>query len=610
MRKKFCRFVLPALAMFSLFGMGAGVGVNQVQEVGLGVDNKADVKRAYSNSKNLVLPTSTDDFCDYKPRCNYVGYGYTVSGGIASASNGVLTFNSEMTTCFNSLNSRIANNPAVGYVCFRFLTNVFATQGSTGTAYPGSDSFDDSFKVTDNYYSFITEVENVNTLEKLKSYVQGKATGLGNECNGVFGLSFATVNHENTLVDGKIQNVYYYVPNVPTIADVLSNVTAVDLFGKDVAVNCSDSEKAHYTGKIGVSDVKVSATDSYGQTATATIRINVIDHNKPVVSLKNGITLSFVANRDTLKASDVPNFFDITDDGTAFGGSIGTPTYTFDGNALSDIAFSSSDVKTHQIGVSVSDSSGNTYSGSFAMAVVDGTAPVISRVDGGAMSNVVKIGLSKTFVLTKADYLALFKASDDVDGDVTSRLSVDGDFLPNKVGNCSIKLKVSDNAGNTGTATTSVEIIADIPPVFILSDTLVLTDTATVLSLNQLSAVVTNGICSGQEVVGGGVTDTGGYLDSPTVANDYTISYSVTVKNSVSGRNVKSLATQTTQVDGSYVLRVKAADDSKEEESKTHWYDGIVSFFRKLGNWFRGVFTKFKFDCFITDDEWSTRFSA
>ena len=79
-------------------------------------------------------------------------------------------------------------------------------------------------------------------MEKLKSYVQGKATVLGNDCNGAFGLSFATVNHENTLVDGKIQNVYYYVPNVPTIADVLSNVTAVDLFGKEVAVNCSDSE--------------------------------------------------------------------------------------------------------------------------------------------------------------------------------------------------------------------------------------------------------------------------------------------------------------------------------------------------------------------------------
>ena len=29
---------------------------------------------------------------------------------------------------------------------------------------------------------------------------------------------------------------------------------------------------------------------------------------------------------------------------------------------------------------------------------------------------------------------------------------------------------------------------------------------------------------------------------------------------------------------------------------------------QKLKNWFRGVFTKFEFDCFISDEEWDERF--
>jgi len=602
---KVSKIFLPVLALTAVMGGGCADGVKINSRVGSDGIAFANVKRAYDNSKGLALPTSSSQFSTYYPSASYLGYGWGVTGGVATASNGTLSFDSTMTDCYNQLHSLITDNKAVGYVCFRFVYGVSANQGSTGVAYPGTDNFDDSFRVTDNYYSFITEVENVNTLDKCKAYIQSKASAIGSSCNGAFGVGFAIVNHENTLVDGAVKNLYYYVPNVPTITDILGNVTAVDLFGKDVPVVCSDVEKAHFTGKIGVCDVKVSASDSYGQTATATLRINIIDNGKPVVALKGGVSLSAIANRDTLKASDVPNFFDITDVGTKYGGTIGNPSYTFDGKALTDIAFKSDSVGTHSIGVSVSDSSGNNYTGSFAYVVNDGTAPVISRSDGGDMNSIIKIGLSRTFNLTKANFLALFNATDDVDGNITSKLVVDGDFIPNQVGKFNVRIKAVDNAGNTGSATVALDIIADIPPVFILSDNLVLATTSQKLTTAEMTSIVTNGILAGKEVSAVSV-DMGNYVGNEDKVGSYTINYSASVS---SGKSRAKMANGNNNIDGSFILKVSADTSSKEDGNTKHWYTPFVEFFQKLGNWFRGVFTKFKFNCFITNTEWDSRFS-
>ena len=45
------------------------------------------------------------------------------------------------------------------------------------------------------------------------------------------------------------------------------------------------------------------------------------------------------------------------------------------------------------------------------------------------------------------------------------------------------------------------------------------------------------------------------------------------------------------------------------EESSSKKENAFVLFFQKLGNWFRGVFTKWKWNCFITNEEWDERFN-
>ena len=51
-----------------------------------------------------------------------------------------------------------------------------------------------------------------------------------------------------------------------------------------------------------------------------------------------------------------------------------------------------------------------------------------------------------------------------------------------------------------------------------------------------------------------------------------------------------------------------AAKDSTATENS--WAKAFCLFFEKLGNWFRGVFTKWKFNCFISNEEWKARFGA
>lgn len=611
MRKKFCRFVLPALAMFSLFGMGAGAGVNQVQEVGLGVDNKADVKRAYSNSKNLVLPTSQGSFVtDLEPQSNYLGYAWATQGGLGTVSSSSITFASDISASYDSFATRIKSNVAIGYVAFRFATMDSGNSGSQkASVYYPSTTINEAalgssmFKVESGYYAIIEDISQWNSLEKF----EGSLTRYkGNIGAGTFGIDYCFINKENTLIDGQTENLYYYVPNVPSMADILGGITAKDLFGADCTVTCSDSEKAKYNQKIGVSTVVINASDTYGQTATATLVIHVIDNGKPVVSIAEGKVLSFVADNSSLKKVDVSSYFSISDVGTGFGGTIGTPSFTYDGGAFTDRTFGAADVGTHHIGVQVSDSSGNTADVSFALTVTDGTAPVIGRADGSAVEGVIKIGLSRTFALTKADFLALFTATDNCDGDIHSKLAITGDFIPNKVGSYSVKIAVSDKAGNTTSKVIPVQVIADIPPVFILSDTLVQATTEQKLTTVDLCSVVQNGIFCNSKVVGVDV-DASAYVGNENRPGTYSISYSATVDSDTKSAFKKAYK-EYNEVNGTFDLEVVNANANEVVEK--HWYDGIVGFFKKLCNWFRGVFTKFKFDCFITDDEWNTRFSA
>ena len=170
-----------------------------------------------------------------------------------------------------------------------------------------------------------------NSLNKTFSYTFG-----GLQASTVqqdFNFSIQLYNLKGELTDGETAEVYVNVDDPLTIDQILANVSAQDLLGEEVEVQCTESEKQKYKpGTIGTYKVTVTATDKYGQKATCYLNIHVADVADPVVTLKK--ELSF-ATGDTLSFSGIGEYVGITDNGTEHGGTLGTPSYTIDGKPFS-----------------------------------------------------------------------------------------------------------------------------------------------------------------------------------------------------------------------------------------------------------------------------------
>lgn len=411
----------------------------------------------------------------------------------------------------------------------------------------------------------------------------------------VLNAAFYSIN--STLKSGETKDLYYYIPTIPTVDNILTGLSAKDLFGEDCTVTCTDTEKAKLQNKIGTYDVQVNASDSYGQTATATLRIHVCDINAPTVSLKSGESLVYGFGRDQLVFADLDKKFAVADDGTDYGGGIGKVSYTLDGTALAaDKTFAVADVGTHKLVVTVSDSSGNKTDTTFTLTVVDVFSPIIQRADGSAMDTVVKVGLSESFSFGKVDFLNFFVGQDDVDGVVACAL--EGDYIPHQVGSYTLKVSATDKAGNKATADVPVQVIQDLPPVFILSQTLVEATTSRPLTTAEITAVVTNGILSGEQVKSVSV-DASAYVGSEDKVGTYPVTYTALVE----GSDVKKAAGSTSETrNGTFMIKVNDAA-SLTGDNATHWYDGIVKFFKGIGKFFQKVGNFFRGKGWKTNEE-------
>ena len=147
-----------------------------------------------------------------------------------------------------------------------------------------------------------------------------------------------------------------------------------------------------------------------------------------------------------------------------------------------------------------------------------------------------------------------------------------------------------------------IPVVAATPPI-ILSDALVGATAENPLSGAQIQTIVKNAIYAGRTVNSVKIDDAD-YQANATREGSYPVPYSVEVLEPDG-----SLSTE----EGKLTVRVSRR--AAEEEEKTGWDRfcewwtvDFVQFWQKLGNWFRGVFTKWKFDCFITNEEWDARF--
>ncbi|MBI1319426.1 MAG: hypothetical protein GC168_10840 [Candidatus Hydrogenedens sp.] len=210
---------------------------------------------------------------------------------------------------------------------------------------------------------------------------------------------------------------------------------ASDACGLDGAATLSQS--SFDCSNIGANTVTVSVSDVNGNSASATITVNVSDNVAPTADFAaNTIVLELDGSgAATLGVAAVATVSD----------NCGTPSVT-----LSKSTFGCSDVgATQTVDVTVTDGAGNETSGSVTVEVVDNAAPTVVAQD-----ITVDIGTDGAPVTITAD---------DVDNgssdNCSVELSIDVDtFSCLNIGANTVTLTGTDPSGNTATAVATVTV--------------------------------------------------------------------------------------------------------------------------------------------------------
>ena len=149
------------------------------------------------------------------------------------------------------------------------------------------------------------------------------------------------------------------------------------------------------------------------------------------------------------------------------------------------------------------------------------------------------------------------------------------------VGEYTVKLQAHDVSGNFGSLTVEVEVLSDVPPVFILSDALIQATTDSPLSSDQIEKVIVNGIYS-NDTVNELSFDDGEYQEGKLKAGTYAVPY-----------QIKYVSAEThEEEEESGILQVDVVGEEQKEEEELDWWSAFCKWwidgFQCLWNWLCG----------------------
>ncbi|MFA5246953.1 MAG: immunoglobulin-like domain-containing protein, partial [Candidatus Micrarchaeia archaeon] len=197
-----------------------------------------------------------------------------------------------------------------------------------------------------------------------------------------------------------------------------AGATALDAVDGVVIVTSSSTVN---TDELGTYWVTYSATDSHGNTATATRTVNVVDTTKPEITILGNNPATLEAK--TAYADAGAAAFDTVD---------GTIPVVASGTVNADI------LGEYTITYVATDSSGNTATATRIVNVVDTTAPIITVL--GENPATIEFGLE----YSDAGATAL----DNYDGTITSSIVTVNPVNTSAVGAYVVTYDVSDSSGN------------------------------------------------------------------------------------------------------------------------------------------------------------------
>ena len=245
----------------------------------------------------------------------------------------------------------------------------------------------------------------------------------------------------------------------PTIAGFLSEATAEDdVDGPVPAVAVAPPA----IFPLGETEVTFEATDAAGNTGTATSTVTVTDRTPPAVTPPAAITVAAQdANGAPATNPEIASFLQGA-----------TAADEVDGvlPAAADSPPGIFPLGETAVTFSATDAAGNTGTATSTVTVVDRTPPVVTPPVPLTLSTIDPAGIPATDSAVAA-FLLSATAVDDVDGSLPATAVGPPAVFP--VGATMVSFAATDSAGNTGTATSTLAVELEAPPL-----TLTLTEPA------------------------------------------------------------------------------------------------------------------------------------
>lgn len=362
--------------------------------------------------------------------------------------------------------------------------------------------------------------------------------------------------YEDMVKDGGTKTIVIDVDSRYTEEQIISQVKAVDLFGVNVPVTKVSSD--YVIGQTGTFNIVISATDSYGQTAQATLICDVRDYAAPTITQK--VTDIHYDYGTLLTEAKLLENFELSDN-------MGTEGLTTKFVYPTGFDISKALIfGKYALTLEVSDAFGNKTTKAFTLNVVDNVAPVIAK-KSGQIGDKIKISYSSINKNTINTILGYYSANDAIDGACDIYLK-EGKIPSEMAGDFTLKIAAKDKSGNEAVYTVNCEVVADLPPVFILSDKLVNATISNPLDLTDLQNIVQKAIL--RKSVRGLQINAAGYLANPDKEGSYPVSYTYYDDNNVAQS-------------GAFTLEV--TDDTKAVESKSNWFvDSFKAVFKDTNN--------------------------
>ena len=357
------------------------------------------------------------------------------------------------------------------------------------------------------------------------------------------------------LQDGGEKTIQVNSDSHYTEDEILELVTAQDLFGQPCDIEVLESD---YKDAVGTYTIKLQATDEYGQTATCTLKVVVLDRTAPVVVKKGDHTINY---GQVVNEADIFACISATDNSGV------QPTnsiYNNGGFSNFGKATTAADVGSYTIVVRTKDASGNYVDTNITLKILDKTAPVISKKTG-TTEDQIQYGFSESYGLTEQALLNLYTATDEVDGTVD--LYVKSGEVTNSIGQHNITIAARDDAGNESSLVVNYVIRADIPPVFILDERLVLVSNENPLTKEQIQSIVEAMAPEGASYITLNEEDVAKYSSgAELVGEQFRINYNY-------------------QIDGEEEIKsdyITLEIDEVETEESHGWWDTFIHFWKVL----------------------------